>query len=158
MRFRRLRIAFSATCLTACVLLIVLWVRSYWWVDTIAERVSATTWITGWSVEGQILWMLESNPNDSRPAGWNIDKVRIEEFNDMMDGNPYYQPHPFGSPVLRRITFDSKQGAIPYWFSALVAATVATLPWLCWRFSLRTLLIATTLVALVLGAIVYAVR
>ena len=30
MRFRKLRIAFSATCLIACVLLIVLWVRSYW--------------------------------------------------------------------------------------------------------------------------------
>ena len=29
MRFRKLRIAFSATCLIACVLLIVLWVRSY---------------------------------------------------------------------------------------------------------------------------------
>jgi hypothetical protein len=29
MRFRKLRIAFSATCLVACVLLIVLWVRSY---------------------------------------------------------------------------------------------------------------------------------
>jgi hypothetical protein len=28
---RYLRIAFSATCLIACVLLIVLWVRSYWW-------------------------------------------------------------------------------------------------------------------------------
>src|SRR4051794_31716465 len=27
---RYLRIAFSATCLIACVLLIVLWVRSYW--------------------------------------------------------------------------------------------------------------------------------
>ena len=35
MRFRKLRIAFSATCLIACVLLIVLWVRSYWWVDAV---------------------------------------------------------------------------------------------------------------------------
>src|SRR6185295_4017804 len=33
MRFRKLRIAWSATCLIACVLLIVLWVRSYWWED-----------------------------------------------------------------------------------------------------------------------------
>src|SRR6476660_5145825 len=30
MRFRKLRIAFSATCIIACALLIVLWVRSYW--------------------------------------------------------------------------------------------------------------------------------
>jgi uncharacterized membrane protein YbhN (UPF0104 family) len=37
MRFRKLRIAFSATCLIVCVLLIVLWVRSYWIVDTIGR-------------------------------------------------------------------------------------------------------------------------
>jgi hypothetical protein len=35
MRFRKLRIAFSVTCLIACVLLIALWVRSYWKVDAI---------------------------------------------------------------------------------------------------------------------------
>ena len=33
MKYRKLRIAFSATCGIACVLLVVLWVRSYWWVD-----------------------------------------------------------------------------------------------------------------------------
>src|SRR4051812_19419079 len=32
-RFRKLRIAFSAMCLIACVLLIALWARSYWWED-----------------------------------------------------------------------------------------------------------------------------
>ena len=36
MKFRKLRIAFSATCLIACVLLIVLWVRSYWWVEEVS--------------------------------------------------------------------------------------------------------------------------
>ena len=31
MRFRKLRIAWSVVCGIACVLLIVLWVRSYWY-------------------------------------------------------------------------------------------------------------------------------
>src|SRR5438105_3321157 len=35
---RYLRISFSATCLIACVLLIALWVRSYWWVDELHVR------------------------------------------------------------------------------------------------------------------------
>src|SRR6478672_11082996 len=35
MKFRKLRIAFSATCVIACVLQIVLWVRSYDWRDRI---------------------------------------------------------------------------------------------------------------------------
>jgi hypothetical protein len=33
MRFRKLRIAWSVACAIACVLLIALWVRSYWAVD-----------------------------------------------------------------------------------------------------------------------------
>ena len=38
----------------------------------------------------------------------------------------------------------------PFWFAALLAATAAA-PFLQWRFSLRTLLIATTLIAVGLG-------
>src|SRR4051794_2500822 len=33
MTFRKLRIALTASCLIACVLLTVLWVRSHWWRD-----------------------------------------------------------------------------------------------------------------------------
>ena len=102
--------------------------------------------------------MLDYNPIDSRPAGWNVDKARIEEFNDMMDGNPYYQPHPFGSPLLRRFSFDAKKGEIPYWFLTLFSAALAAAPWLRWRFSLRTLLLAITLIAVVLGLIVWSIR
>ena len=46
----------------------------------------------------------------------------------------------------------------PHWLPVFVTATIAALSWLPWRFSLRTLLIVTTLVAVVLGLIVYAVR
>jgi hypothetical protein len=41
--------------------------------------------------------------------------------------------------------------AFPYWPFVATAATVSLIPWLRWRFSLRTLLIATTLVAVGLG-------
>ena len=38
MRFRKLRIAWSVGCgLVACVLLIALWVRSYWFDDSVAK-------------------------------------------------------------------------------------------------------------------------
>src|SRR4051794_14507847 len=42
-RFRKLRIAFSAVCLIACVLLIVLWVRSRWWNDEFSVVLSKDT-------------------------------------------------------------------------------------------------------------------
>ena len=47
---------------------------------------------------------------------------------------------------------------VPHWFLAILLASIATAPWLRWRFSLRTLLIATTLVAVVLAIIVWMSR
>jgi hypothetical protein len=47
---------------------------------------------------------------------------------------------------------------IPFWCLAVAFAALSVNPWICWRFTLRTLLMATTLVAVVLGLIVYAVR
>jgi hypothetical protein len=49
----------------------------------------------------------------------------------------------------------------PYWFALLISATVGILvawPWLRWRFSLRMLFIATTLMAAPLGALAYVLR
>jgi hypothetical protein len=48
---------------------------------------------------------------------------------------------------------------VPYWFlvilSAFITAVTGWLPWKRWRFSVRTLIVATTLVAVVLGLIVW---
>jgi len=59
------------------------------------------------------------------------------------------------------LLFDRNWGAqvgIPDWLLLLGIAASATLPWLHWCFSLRTLLIATTLLAVVLGLAVYVTR
>jgi hypothetical protein len=48
-----------------------------------------------------------------------------------------------------------------YWIPTLLTTALSVVPWLGkirWRYSLRTLLIATTLVAVVLGLIVWAVK
>jgi hypothetical protein len=44
---------------------------------------------------------------------------------------------------------------VPIWFPVLLSATLAAIPWLSWRgcFRLRTLFIATTLVAVGLGIV-----
>jgi hypothetical protein len=46
---------------------------------------------------------------------------------------------------------------IPIWFPVMIASIVAVAPWIKYRprFSLRTLLIATTLIAVVLGVVVW---
>jgi hypothetical protein len=47
---------------------------------------------------------------------------------------------------------------LPFWFTLLGVVATATAPWWRLRFSVRTLIIATTLVAVVLGLVVYAAR
>ena len=49
----------------------------------------------------------------------------------------------------------SAEAYVPYWPVVLVCSALAGVPWLPARFSLRTLLVATTLVAVVLGMIVW---
>jgi hypothetical protein len=45
----------------------------------------------------------------------------------------------------------------PYWFAVMMLVICPVVPWIRWkhRFSLRALLIATTIVAILLGLIVY---
>jgi hypothetical protein len=49
-----------------------------------------------------------------------------------------------------------KHFVMPYWFLVALSAALAATPWLRPRFSLHTLLIATALVAMLLGVIVAA--
>jgi hypothetical protein len=142
MRFRKLRIAFSATCLIACVLLIVLSVRSYWWMDsTTVIGHDFTLW------GGQLF--LDEGFHHMSPT-----------FNDVE-----------AQTTLRRFcTIDvltlapgevSRYGTgwmVSLWELVGVTAVFVPIPWMRWRFSLRTLLITTTLVAVGLGLIVWAAR
>jgi ABC-type glycerol-3-phosphate transport system permease component len=52
----------------------------------------------------------------------------------------------------------SSEVIVPDCILIVLVAAMGALPWIRWRFTLRTLLIATTLVAVVLGLSVYAMR
>jgi hypothetical protein len=53
--FRKLRIAFSVVCGIVCLLLLALWVRSYWSFDVFRWRLSTTTAVQCASTNGQLL-------------------------------------------------------------------------------------------------------
>ena len=151
MRFRKLRIAFSATCLIACVLLIVLWVRSY---PPNGDQ-SSVRGIFCYSSQGTIITL---KPNISWAA--NPDYSVNDLGNDM---NLVVTIEPHDSPIGFYAAWPSASEwvvQVPHWFLVLIFAALAAAPWIRWskRFTLRTLLIATTLIAVVLGAIAYAVR
>ena len=144
---RYLRIAFSVTCGIACVLLVVLWVRSYWVADTV--RIPSLGPIGVSSAHGLLL--VGGPRGDMQPSGWGfISASTIEVTRDLFD---------FENAGFKY--FRDRLGWVlqfPHWFAVAILCTLAALPWIRWRFSLRTLLIATTVVALALGLIIYATR
>jgi hypothetical protein len=79
---------------------------------------------------------------------WTTRPARVE-FND-------YQVLGFSGAVQPEVSFV----AFPHWFLVIISVALTAVPWLRWkrRFSLRTLLVATTVVALALGLIIYATR
>jgi hypothetical protein len=142
MRFRKLQIAWSVVCGIACVLLIALWVRSYWWVDQILGPVFGKRFAAG-SMPGALVMGISSD----RPISWRLGSNHSDEWLRLGD---------YPSRIWGMFHFEHFSFVAPYWFLILLTAAIAAAPWLRWpkRFSLRTLLIAMTLVAVVLGLIV----
>jgi hypothetical protein len=157
MRFRKLRIAWSLGCAIACMLLIALWVRSYWWVTNI--QVPNILGHDNQMVLSQGTIHISScfnyEPESMSALIHNYHRSTID-YNDF-SGAPEYRQFLFRVQELGR--YDLRL-IFPYWSAAIVSAAIAALPWLSCirRFSLRTLLIATTLLAVLLGLIVAVTR
>ena len=148
MKLRKLRIAFSVTCLIAAVLLIALWVRSYWWDDQLNIPLSDTRVVAPQSFVGTVSFGFCTSPEakfmwprglKSQPVS---DDIRLQRFTfGRVTGIP-----------VRTVAFVR----VPHWFLLLLAVALTAAPWIPGRFTLRTLLVVTTLVAVVLGLAVWA--
>jgi hypothetical protein len=140
-----LRIAVTALSLTACVLLIALWVRSYWWWDTVfydpPDRPNYVISEVN-SVQGRVSFARYDNPF-GEANGWGA-------TSDPVDRDLNLEQFLFK----RHEATGDRDVIVPYWFPILCAGTLAIVPWIPWRFSLRTLLIATALMAVGLGVVV----
>jgi hypothetical protein len=148
MRFRKLRIAWSVVCGVACVLLIVLWVRSHSKWDRLFYHLPSggTAGFSSW--DGNIIVGVEYSRGASYSRGF--------EFESQLTSQWQLDPSERGFLFMR----DSSEFAVgmPHWFPIILSAVIAAVPWAKQRFSLRTLLIATTLVAVVLGLIAWSMR
>jgi hypothetical protein len=142
MRFRKLRIAWTAICGIACALLIALWVRSYSQFDCVHL------------MKRQLFVLSRGN------------FCHVKEFR-FVSNLPLSSYGSHTSPILWIETYDSRYveierqtntAAIPLWSMTTASALLAFAPWLPKRFTLRTLLIATTLIGVVLGLIVWLSR
>ena len=145
MRFRKLRIAWSVAWGSVAVLLIVLWVRSYTW----ADRVALTKSFEVVSLSGELV----ADASNGRLFG-GTPRRRWETARNRGHGiDPSAYPY-LGFGFLR--AGNDLGILIPCWFVVLLAGAAALAPWLPWRFGIRTLLIAMTLLAVVLGLAVWA--
>ena len=152
---RFLRIAVSAVWGILCVLLICLWVRSYWKCD-IVSRVNNSGRLTTIGSNSGYVYLIRmqfpkfrGQPNGgpgwgSSPHGWRIGGGR-----EATNIPAVYKWK--STPMQTQIT-------VPYRYFVPLLAVFAALPWLRWKFSLRTLLIATTAIAVVLGLVVWGMR
>jgi hypothetical protein len=155
MKFRKLRIAWSVMCGMLCVLLIALWVRSYSWTDAIQYN-PVERYVTGLTSRQGVVF-----------GGWFrfTDMEDVEELFRSSRWNFVCRPSEPLPPKYSRWGVGLEESGhfapyitTPHWFVVALLAASTAIPWLRWRFSLRTLLIAMTLVAVVLGLVVWASR
>lgn len=149
-----LRIAWSAACVAACLLLIALWVRSYWVIEGIGRgrRTSPeATLVLIISNNGTLAFVRESVP------------ATLNFVADITDDWSYRRTRPeFAAEERFSWTLNNKvfEVQFPTWLPVLFLAGAAVVPWmeLKWRFSLRALLIFTVIVAVAFGLVTWLVR
>lgn len=137
---RKLRIAVSVFFGLVTVALCVLWVRSYEVRDDIIHWNG-----TRFGIHFQSNYGTLSYGRAGTTSGYSAWVVGTGE------------PHPASQRLRITAAANSWRVYVPFWLLVVVTATVAWAPWIP-RFSLRTLLIATTLVAVALGLGIWLVR
>jgi hypothetical protein len=146
MKYRKLRIAFTAMCGIVCLLFVVLWVRSYKSEDRVSGHLGSVG-VRFYSSRGWII-CFKNNAIGPGQYPWSID----------LGADYWLAPNDsrlrFSSPADFLSGAATSNISMPHWFVIVIATSLAMVPWLRWRFSLRTLLIAMTVIAALLGTII----
>jgi hypothetical protein len=137
-RFRRLRIAWSLLAAAACIWLVAFWVRSFWFVDSLDTADGHRSYYEFASTRGEFTFRAvgDAAPWDV-PLSWHhyvelrLIPANILGFHFSFGANDFLM--------------------IPYWFVLFITVGMAILPWMRWSFGLRTMLIAVTVIAALLG-------
>jgi hypothetical protein len=140
-----LQIAWTARRGIVCVLLAVLWIRSYWVDDVVWVPFTGYLQLNSNCGDVRII----ANAENRRPL-WQFDFSTPRAYNRHWFFK--FEAHP------RFVWW--LDITIPHWCLTILVAIGATAPWIhcSRRFSLRTLLIATTQTAIMLGLVVWSIR
>lgn len=144
-RFRRLRIAISAFFGLLTVAVCVFWVRSYWWMDSGLLKLSPSEYVQVHTGDGRMCVWFEHKPTKEW-FDWWADPITVNTPPDADNRIPWFDLD-FWPTFARLYT--------AHWFLAVVAGSFAVVPWFPRKFSLRGLLIAMTVIAAIVGLIVF---
>lgn len=143
MKFKKTRIAFSVVGILCGILSLSMWIRSYQWLDIV--RLGSAQNLA--SLHGRIRWDKSLGLDVSGPDmpatrfGLILSQFGVHSF-------PLQISHYFGDSIL----------IVPYWLITCFCLAAIFSPWFPVRYSLRTLLIATTAVAVALWFITWMAR
>ena len=139
-----LRVGFSILCMLACIGLSVLWLRSYRWSDDFITGLTGSREFIVHSMRGTTAWYIRSHSGPSRY--WTIESESVELLTQGIQVPSWHRP-------LFKIQLFRRPILLPHWMFVMLWASLSAAPWVRWsrRFSLRTLLIAMTMVAIGLG-------
>ena len=164
MPYHKLRTAWSVFWGAVALLLVAIWVRSYWRWDSVTLPLPCRAFGASFdSFDGRLRFLiLDSEGSKWQPAMDSYDRSFAQETMEswITIGEQHggilslrYAYHldfqVLESPRLLRIH-------CTHWLGALLCGCLSLAPWLSWRFSLHTLLVATTLAAVTLGLVVWA--
>lgn len=129
------------------MLLIALWVRSYAYRDEVGVPYGAFGYVMIRSYPGFLLHYVL------------FDTPQVDYYPYRISFEPLYKPPPLSWRTMVpgiHLLHDPQemQVELPFWFLTLVTGAFMYLPWVKWHFSLRTLLIAMTVISALLGLIV----
>jgi hypothetical protein len=142
-----LRIVWTLVCGLVAVLMVALWIRSYYVADSIIDHTSNSYLVIATSVWGRTSLSIAPNPHWLAVGA----DIRHQQY---VVGESIAAPDKVST-----LGFGAYRGEngidlrSPLWFLVILVGFLGALPWFR-RFSLRMLLIATTLVAVGLGTIV----
>jgi hypothetical protein len=140
---RNLRIVVSVACLAACVLVLELRGRSWWWTDGLYGQITPTRTLVAASNDGQMRFWTIPSASMSGFSAYGKSHQSVFGCFDRFDSAIFAN----SSPAAFHVPHVGLMGC---------AAALAVVPWTGMRFSLRTLLGAMTAAAVVLAAMVAA--
>jgi hypothetical protein len=156
LKHRKLRIAWSATWGIVAAFLVALWVRSYSEHDQVWCGMPADSCFTAYSWQGRILGRFWPATPVNWDRRWNRVATPTEQERRQIEQQNIDWELPKALSLKKGRSFSTV--TIAHSILVGVVAAFAFAPWILsldWRFSVRTLLIAMTLVAVGLGLIVW---